>query len=906
MATIHVDGKAYEVADGSNLLHVCLSLGLNLPYFCWHPAMGSVGACRQCAVKQFRDESDTRGRLVMACMTPAANGARIAIEDPDAVTFRGAVIEGLMVNHPHDCPVCDEGGECHLQDMTLMTGHAYRRYSFPKRTFRNQYLGPLVNHEMNRCIQCYRCVRFYREYAGGGDFNSFALRDIVFFGRERDGVLENEFSGNLVEVCPTGVFTDATLKQHYTRKWDLQWAPSVCVHCSLGCNTSPGERYGMLRRIVNRFNHEINGYFLCDRGRYGYDFVNSDRRVRTPLVRRDSSLERVSAKDATSRVAGLLSSGGDVIGIGSPRASIEANFALRTLVGPDRFFAGVGDSLQAMVDRIAGFAGMEGVVTPTLHDVERCDAVLVLGEDVTNTAPRMALALRQSVRQVPLRNASRLKIPLWLDHAVREAIQERRGPLFVASPAATRLDEVATTTYRAAPDDIARLGFAIAREIHESAAPVGDLAESEAALSRQVAIALLAAERPLVVSGAGCLSMPVILAAAAVARALAAAGRPAAALGYAVPDCNSVGLALMRPRPFGEAVEEVGGGRAATVVVLENDLYHRAPAASVDALLGQARHVIAIDCLHSRTTDRAELVLSAGTFGESDGTLVNNEGRAQRFFRVLNPDGEVMESWRWLRDVMTVAEREEGAAWATLDDVILAIGREMPTLAAIREAAPPASFRLAGDRVPRQPGRYSGRTAMNAAVSLHEPAPPADVDSPLSFSMEGYRRQPPPALTPFFWSPGWNSIQALNKFQEEVAGPLRGDPPGVRIFGRPEPGAATDASAAPPAFRPRAGEWLVIPLHHIFGSDELSALAPAIAELAPRPYLALNDADVIGLGLSAGAWAEVLVEGERHRFPVAIDSSLAAGVAGIPAGLPGTPALDRPVWARIARAEGQP
>ena len=160
--------------------------------------------------------------------------------------------KGMMLNHPHDCPVCDEGGECHLQDMTVMTGHDYRSYGFQKRTFRNQYLGPFVNHEMNRCIQCYRCVRFYREYAGGRDLDAFGMRDQVFFGRNEDGVLENEFAGNLVEVCPTGVFTDKTLKQHYTRKWDLQMAPSVCVHCGLGCNINRGERYGMLRRIVTR------------------------------------------------------------------------------------------------------------------------------------------------------------------------------------------------------------------------------------------------------------------------------------------------------------------------------------------------------------------------------------------------------------------------------------------------------------------------------------------------------------------------------------------------------------------------------------------------------------------------------------------------------------------------------
>ncbi|MDA8085423.1 MAG: 2Fe-2S iron-sulfur cluster-binding protein [Nitrospiraceae bacterium] len=167
MVTVYIDGKPYQVKAERNMLDVCLSLGMDLPYFCWHPAMHSVGACRQCAVKQFRDENDKKGKIVMACMTPAAEGTRISLKDPEAMEFRASVIEWLMLNHPHDCPVCDEGGECHLQDMTVMTGHAYRRTRFKKRTHKNQYLGPLVNHEMNRCIQCYRCVRFYNDYAGG-------------------------------------------------------------------------------------------------------------------------------------------------------------------------------------------------------------------------------------------------------------------------------------------------------------------------------------------------------------------------------------------------------------------------------------------------------------------------------------------------------------------------------------------------------------------------------------------------------------------------------------------------------------------------------------------------------------------------------------------------------------------
>ena len=208
MPTIYIDGTAYEVEEGKNLLEACLNLGLDLPYFCWHSSMGSIGSCRQCAMVQYQNDEDTRGRIVMGCMTPVTDGARLSLQGETANEFRESVIESLMLNHPHDCPVCAEGGECHLQDMTVMVGHRDRNYRGKKNTHRNQYLGPLINHEMNRCISCYRCVRFYRDYAGGTDLAALASHDHVYFGRHQDGVLQSEFAGNLVEVCPTGVFTD--------------------------------------------------------------------------------------------------------------------------------------------------------------------------------------------------------------------------------------------------------------------------------------------------------------------------------------------------------------------------------------------------------------------------------------------------------------------------------------------------------------------------------------------------------------------------------------------------------------------------------------------------------------------------------------------------------------------------
>ena len=901
MTKIFVENEPYDIEPDQSLLHACLKLGFNLPYFCWHPALGSVGACRQCAVKQFRDEKDTRGRLVMSCMTPAAEGTRVSIADAEAAAFRKGVIEGLMLNHPHDCPVCDEGGECHLQDMTVMTGHDYRRTIYPKRTFRNQDLGPLLNHEMNRCIQCYRCVRYYREYAGGTDLDAFSLRNRVYFGRYADGTLENEFAGNLVEICPTGVFTDKTLKRHYARKWDQQFAPTVCVHCGLGCNISAGERYGTLRRIVNRYNGRVNGYFLCDRGRFGYEFVNGAQRVRQPLLRKDGKLQPATKARALEYLASILAGSKRVVGVGSPRASLESNFALRALAGPERFYSGLSDAAQRLATVALEILCHGPARSPSLSEIERSDAVLVLGEDVTNVAPRMALALRQAVRQQPMRAADKLKIPRWLDHAVRELVQDQKGPLYIATPAATRLDDVATETYRAAPDDIARLGFAVAHALDAGAPDVSGLSDMDRALAVRIAQALKSAERPLVVSGPSLNSEAVLQAAANVARALSAAGRTAS-LSLTAPESNTLGVAMIGGGSLRDAMNAVKNGAADTVIILENDLYRRAPAQEVDDLLNSARHVIVLDSLATATAQKAELVLPAGTFAESDGTLVSSEGRAQRFFQVYVPPGEIQSSWRWLREIMVAAGRREAAAWQTLDDVVASVARGIPALAGAAQAAPPASFRLAGAKVPREPHRYSGRTAMLANINVSEPKPPEDPDSPLSFTMEGVPNQPPSPLIPFFWSPGWNSIQSVNKFQEEIAGPLRGGDPGVRLIEPPATGAGSYFAAAPESFTRRAAEWLLVPLYHIFGSEELSCLAPGIAELSPKPYVALRQEDATALEVAEGMEIKVVLGGIARRLPVRIAPGIAPGLAGLPVGVLPLDGAGLPAWSGISRA----
>lgn len=560
------------------------------------------------------------------------------------------------------------------------------------------------------------------------------------------------------------------------------------------------------------------------------------------------------------------------------------------LVGPERFYMGVSEGERRLVTAILDILQRGPARTPSLREVEQCHAVLVLGEDVTNVAPRLALALRQSVRQQPLQIAQRLRIPLWNDAAVREAIGASKGPLFLAAPCATKLAEVATLTYRAAPDDIARLGFAVAHALNAEAPAVTDLPSEVQTLVKGIAAALQGAKRPLVVAGASLGYEPLIQAAANVACVLHRSDRPAA-LCYSVPECNSLGLALMGGGSLEAAFKAVDDGAAEAAIVVENDLYRRGDSETVNAFFEGCRHVIAIDHLAHATAERAEIVLPAGTFAEANGTLVSSEGRAQRFFQVFVPDGQIQESWRWLRDIMVAVGMDELNAWQNLDDVLDAMIEAIPSLARISEVAPSADFRVAGQKIPRQPPRYSGRTAMLAQRTVHEPKPPDDPDAPLSFSMEGYRGQPPPSLIPFFWAPGWNSSQAVNKFQSEVAGPLVGGNPGLRLIEPPAGGEVAYFDGVPTAFARREAEWLLVPVYHIFDAEELSTLSPAVAERVPQPYLALHPDDAAGLRLAGGAF----------RLPGRVEASLPRGVAGLPVGLPGVPWLRLPAWVQLSR-----
>ncbi len=820
--TIFIDNIAYQVSADNNLLAGVLSNKLNLPYFCWHPSMGSVGSCRQCAVTQYQDENDTRGRMVMSCMTPVVDGMRIGLTDSASAKFREQVIAAMMTNHPHDCPVCAEGGECHLQDMTVMTGHTSRQYCGEKRTFTNQYLGELVGHEMNRCITCYRCVRFYKDYAGGKDFDVFGSRNKVYFGRQKDGALESPFSGNLVEVCPTGVFTNKHFSAHYTRKWDLQSSPSICAHCSVGCNTSIGERYGSVRRVMNRYNHDLNGYFLCDRGRYGIGFVNASSRIRTIKGIKTKVGEPLTGtfNEKSFSQAMAEHSGENFIGIGSARASFESNRLLKFLVGRENFSLGYTNEEMQLALRhkqlLAQYpqqslAGMENL-SRRGHGELQHDLVLIIGENLEQTAPRLALSVKQVLRNATLDKADSIGVKHWQDAAVRTYAGDTKTPLFSLQAQSTSFDELANGALQLSPAKITAAVERLTQMLHDDfthdiVVPLNEqtIADNQASTSQEdkpldksadkflllLARVLSQASAPLIITGLSLKSASLL---SAIDNLMACfsqkSHRISPELTIVAPQCNSVGnLHFLTEHSL--SIEQVlarltnengsvdvnngankGISKGVSLLILEQDLA-QISIEQLHLLRNHCNSMIVLDHSENQLTELADIVLPVTTVSESAGHFVNYQSSLQAFYPAHVPVKPIMENWQYLvllaKYLFAHAEinfthlkqlhsffAKHGEPWAL---------QILTCEQSIAEQRP----------IARETHRASGRTAMTANQSVHEVKTYLEgkhnKEAVFNYSMEGASAATSHSM-PFAWAPAWNSNQAILQHQQEVNGEL--------------------------------------------------------------------------------------------------------------------------------------
>lgn len=904
--TIFIDDVPYKVSRKDNLLSGVLSQKLNLPYFCWHPSMGSVGACRQCAVMQFQDETDQRGRMVMACTTPVTDGMRISIKHPEASEFREQVIAAMMTNHPHDCPVCAEGGECHLQDMTVMTGHSVREYQGSKRTFTNQYLGELVGHEMNRCITCYRCTRFYNDYAGGKDFGVYGSKNQVYFGRQSDGALESEFSGNLVEVCPTGVFTHKVFSSHYTRKWDLQSAPSICSHCSVGCNVSIGERYGSVRRVMNRYNADINGYFLCDRGRFGIGFVNGEQRIKQVKGIAQQSPLALSKLDVAKALSHFRKK--SFIGIGSARASLEANFYLKNIVGAEHFSPGYLDDEMKTVAQHAQLLASNAA--PSLTEIEGSDFIFVIGEDITQTAPRMALSVRQALRNAANAKAAKVGIPSWQDSAVRTAGGKLLSPLFLLQSTTTKLDDVAEQTLLLSVAEISNCLATLVKLIKscviENASDVkqqladlaeqGQLSSVEQTFIFAVYQGLHKAKQPLIISGTSAVCAEMLSQIDSLMQVFKQQNKmKTPALIIVPPSSNSVGLlsildekSLSIEQILSQLAEQSNSYQG--VILLEQTL-EKLSENQVRQLRDSSETLIVLDHTQHRLSTLADIVLPVAAVSEGDGHYVNYQGQAQQFFQVHAPVLPIQESWRWLdiiADIMGIKPACAASENQTINTITGAVKKssceslmQLQQFFSDRFAHWPdlikaKSINPDNKAIARMPHRASGRTAQMANISVHEAKTTQKIDDDYTFSMEG-QSVIKSADMPFTWAPGWNSNQSIGQFQRQINGELIAQKPALFIYVSSAITnnlcwQLTEADSRNVKDSQSLSALTYVQQESIYFSEWQAAKTPEFQMLRPSNQLSINTETAEKFGVKKGQWCKVVFSATNNKMQLASQS----------------------------------
>ena len=619
MPKLIIDNREIEVPEGTKVIEAAAQLGIMIPRFCYHPALGSVGACRVCAVKFL--EGPFKG-VQMSCMIDAKEGMIVSTTDEEAVAFRKYVIEWLMLNHPHDCPVCDEGGHCLLQDMTISGGHGIRRYLGLKRTYRDQYLGPLVQHEMNRCIHCYRCSRFYQEFAGYLDLGVMQIANRTYFGRFEDGILESPFAGNLSDICPTGVYTDKP-SRFIGRRWDYERSPCLCINCSLGCHTIASCRYREVVRQEARYSEIVNGHFICDRGRHGFHYARSETRPRQALIDgREEPIDK-AIRTAREKLAELVSrvGPGGVACLGSGRSSLETQATLERLCrkegwqGPAYF---MDKSIEAKA--ATAVSRLEPGLAVSLRELEGADFILALGADPINEAPMLALAMRQAQRngaQIVVIDPRPIFLPFDFTHLP------------------VRLDEVnlcSAALIKGAVDRqvIADAGKSAA-EFYQEAPSFEVVPNSFQGRTSAVAGQLRASQRVVIVCGTQIVRETTPSLAAEHARLLRTAKKQAG-LFYLLPQANSFGASLLATKNFAflDIVEEMENGTVKGLILVENDpfysFYHRR---RLDLAIEKLDLLVVLDYVESTAVEKAHVFLPTSTLYEAGGMFINQEGRLQ-------------------------------------------------------------------------------------------------------------------------------------------------------------------------------------------------------------------------------------------------------------------------------------
>ena len=625
MIEIQLDGQKVEIAEGSMVMHAADKAGTYIPHFCYHKKLSIAANCRMCLV-----DIEKAPKPMPACATPVTQGMIVRTKSDKALKAQQSVMEFLLINHPLDCPICDQGGECQLQDLAVGYGGSSSRYHEEKRVVFHKDVGPLISmQEMSRCIHCTRCVRFGQEVAGVMELGMIHRGEHSEITTVVGDTIDSELSGNMIDVCPVGALTSKPFR-YSARTWELSRRKSVSPHDSTGANLIVQVKANKVMRVVPLENEAVNECWIADRDRFSYEAVNSELRLTAPMLKQGGEWKTVDWTTALQYVANGLAQikadhGAQSIGaLGSAHSTVEELHLLGKLVrglGSDNIDHRLRHADFSATTQADSPARWLGTSIESLSDMQR---VLVVGSFLRKDHPLFAQRLRQAARKGAQIHSLHAVHDDWL------------------MPVATKLTAEPSGWVRA----LAEVAAAVAATKGVSA-PVAVAASPEAAA---IAASLLGGERKAILLGNAALQHPQAVQLKSLANWIGE--HTGASVGDLTEAANTVGAQLVRAQPVSGGLNAAamlqGSLKACLLLNVEPDRDAAQPANAI-AALQSAEMVVAFTSFRDAALDCADVLLPIAPFTETSGTFVNAEGRAQSFHGVVKPLGETRPAWKVLR-----------------------------------------------------------------------------------------------------------------------------------------------------------------------------------------------------------------------------------------------------------------
>ena len=637
MVEIELDGKKVEIAPGSMIMHAAEKAGTYIPHFCYHKKLSIAANCRMCLV-----DVEKAPKPMPACATPVTQGMIVRTKSDKAIKAQKSVMEFLLINHPLDCPICDQGGECQLQDLAVGYGGSSSRYDEEKRVVPNKDVGPLISmEEMSRCIHCTRCVRFGQEVAGAMELGMSHRGEHSEIQTFVGATVDSELSGNMIDICPVGALTSKPFR-YSARTWEMSRRKSVSPHDSSGANLVVQVKNHQVMRVVPFENEAVNECWIADRDRFSYEALNSDDRLTQPMLKQGGVWQEVDWQTALEYVANGLAGvkaehGAKSIGLlASPHSTVEELFLAARLargLGSENVDHRLRSSSREPISAVRWLGR-------SIESLSHLDRALVVGSNLRKDHPLFALRIRQSIRK-----GAQV-------HAVGEAVQDWAMPLVSFN----------TEPYQTWVSALAQLAQAVAEQKGVNSPVPCQTSDAW----RAVATSLLSGQNKAVLLGNAAAHHQKSESLLALANWIA--DQVGGTVGYLTEAANTVGAALVGVQPaMGglTASAMLQSDRIKAFLLLNVEPTHDVRGGSQSSsVIGRADLVVTLSPFKANM-DISDVLLPIAPFTETAGSFVNAEARLQSFHAVVKPRGETRPAWKVLRvlgSMLSLPDMEYGSA----------------------------------------------------------------------------------------------------------------------------------------------------------------------------------------------------------------------------------------------------